>query len=902
MSPSTRRALLITPVWAFCMFWMWSWWITPVRVNYAPIYIPLTVALLYEFAILPSIFIYFVLRAKRPPRRIAPKGRKVAVITLCVPSKESLDIIERQIKAMSEIRYPHDSWILDEGDSKDVKRLAKRYGVKHFSRKGIKKYNQQLPPFKAKTKAGNVNAWLEHVKRRKYEFFVQFDIDHLAKPAYLDKTLGYFRDDKVAWVQAPSVYKNLSHWTARGAAEQELVLQGPLQMGFYGHSQTPFIIGSHCTYRMSAINEIGGFQPTRAEDHLDTVVLASKGYRGVFLPEIIAEGDGPETLTTYLAQQFAWAYSMFQVLLLHSPALLKTMSFRKKWQFLFAQTWYPAWALTYFIMFLSPVVALLTDHDVARMNGDDFLIHFVPVFVCSFLVWWAARPIMQPSHVRLSWRGMILHAVRWPIILQAILSAGFKIKKPYMITPKGSFAFLAPTVKLYRPFLALGITSSLAIIIASLMYGSATSEGQTVFALSNAMFMLIICFVDLDLSFRKTAGKLADFRTYWLKPAVAVMLLGVLINISLAVSPLLSSQVYAVLGPPDTALTDSSPTMLTQASTEHMTTAELTAKISRLPALSDNSKAPPVGIYDPMHSFTASRPYIQHSFIDWKDSHGLAQQILLAENSNNTPLITLQPGGEPDGNKLLSDIAAGKYDRRLDDIDRVLAASHRPVYVRFAHEMELYGVYPWGNQDPALFVNAWRHVVTHARQDGAVNTKWVWSPAGNPGAEAYYPGDQYVDIVGTTILYDRYWSGDYHPSFNEIQADRSWLQEFGKPVWIVEFGAGNYDPVFQQQLLREALDEYSADGYKAIVYLNIADANIVGPDYRLHGLAAFGSLFTPPKLRSPQAIPVKNDQAGQDLSPQKLPYKAGGQVLNLISPGIVSPYQVVVNSELRSAP
>jgi len=98
-------------------------------------------------------------------------------------------------------------------------------------------------------------------------FFTQLDIDHNPRLDYLDRVLGYFEDPKVAWVQAPSVYGNFEHWTARGSAEQEFVLQGPLQMGFYGHSRTPFIIGSHSTYRMSAIREIGGFQPTRAEDH-----------------------------------------------------------------------------------------------------------------------------------------------------------------------------------------------------------------------------------------------------------------------------------------------------------------------------------------------------------------------------------------------------------------------------------------------------------------------------------------------------------------------------------------------------------------------------------------------------------------------------------------------------------
>lgn len=871
MSPSTRRALFILPIWALCTFWMWIWWITPERVNYAPIYVPLTLALLYEFALLPTTFLYFVLRAKRPPKRIAPKDQKVAVVTLCVPSTESLDIIERQLAAMAAINYPHDSWILDEGNSKEVKRLAKHYGVKHFSRKGTKKYNQPLPPFKAKTKAGNVNAWLEHVKRRKYDFFVQFDIDHIAKPHYLNKTLGYFRDRQVAWVQPPSVYRNLSHWTARGAAEQELVLQGPLQMGFYGHSQTPFIIGSHCTYRMSAIREIGGFQPTRAEDHLDTVVLASKGYTGVFLPEIIAEGDGPETLTTYLAQQFAWAYSMFQVLLQHTPSLLRTMPFRKKWQFLFAQTWYPIWALTYFTMFLAPVVALLSNHDVARMKGADFLAHFVPVFICSFLVWWAARPIMQPSHVRLSWRGMILHAVRWPIVLRAVLAAAFRRKKPYMITPKGNYARLAPTVKLYRPFLLLGITSSLAVIVASLLHGSSTLEGQTVFALTNATFMLIICFVDLDLGFRKATGKLADFRLYWLKPAAAIMLLAVLINVSLAVSPLLPNQVYAILGPPPN--TEGSP-VLTEASTAHMTAEQLSEKIAQLPPLPSNFKAPTVGIYSPAHYPTASQSYIQHSFVDWQDTHGLAQQILLAEQANNTPLVTLQPGGEPDGNKLLHDIANGNYDGHLNKITKILAASHRPVYIRFAHEMELYQVYPWGNQDPSLYIDAWRHFVTYARTNGAINTRWVWSPAGNPGADAYYPGKDYVDIVGTTMLYDRYWSGSYEPSFSEVQSDRTWLQRYGKPVWIVEFGAGNYYADFQQELLRQALSEYSADGYKALVYLNIADSNIVGPDYRLHSLAPFGDLFTPTQAQTLQAVktPVPHKPAATPTSDPALPH------------------------------
>ena len=67
-----------------------------------------------------------------------------------------------------------------------------------------------------------------------YDFFVQLDIDHRPDRTYLDRVLGYFDDPGIAWVQAPSVCGNLGTWTARGLAEQELVFQGPLQMGFYG--------------------------------------------------------------------------------------------------------------------------------------------------------------------------------------------------------------------------------------------------------------------------------------------------------------------------------------------------------------------------------------------------------------------------------------------------------------------------------------------------------------------------------------------------------------------------------------------------------------------------------------------------------------------------------------------
>jgi cellulose synthase (UDP-forming) len=837
MTSSLRRALFILPIWTICVLWMWTWWITSANVRFMPLFIPLSLALFYEFVLLPSVFLYFVIKAKIPKKRIAPKGKKVAVISLCVPSTESIEIVENQLRAMAAIEYPHDSWILDEGNSREIKRLAKKYGVKHFSRKGIKKYNQPIPPFQEKTKAGNVNAWLNFVKTRKYDFFVQLDIDHIPHANYLNKTLGYFRDPKVGWVQAPSVYKNLDNWTARGAAEQELVLQGPLQMGFYGYSETPFIIGSHCTYRMSAIEEIGGFQPTRAEDHLDTVYLAHKGYKGVFLPEIIAEGDGPETLTTYFAQQFAWAYSMFQVLLMHTPKTIQAMTMKRKFQFLFAQTWYPLWSLSYLVMFSAPLFALAFNREVASSNPGTMALHFIPAYLCTFLVWWSARPIMQPSKLRLSWRGILLHAVRWPVIFRAIIAASFRIKKPYMITPKGGFVETAPTLATYRTFLMLGLTSTSGVILAIAARHGNVPKAQIIYSLINAVFMLSICLVDMGLKLQSARPKIAEFRKYWLKPAFATFVLAVFLTMStLVTANTIHEQIVS-------AQKQNIQTTLARPVNYSMSNDELIEQIKLTPK--QQGDHPTLGIYNSNSTNAKStKSYVQHSFVDWRDNHYFDYVLADSLQKNNTPLITLEPRGEADGNKLLSDISNGTYDSQLDQLVKASSATDNTIYIRFGHEMELANLYPWGDKDPTLYINAYQHVVDRFKNNGANNVKFVWSPAGNKGAEDYYPGDKYVDVIGTTILYDEYWYGSYLPSFTELSSGRLWLRQYQKPVWIVEFGVGKANRVNQKILIDQAIKEFQPLGFNTLVYLNMTDANINGPDYKLNDVNDFGSFFS----------------------------------------------------------
>jgi hypothetical protein len=153
---------------------------------------------------------------------------------------------------------------------------------------------------------------------------------------------------------------------------------------------------------------------------------------------------------------------------------------------------------------------------------------------------------------------------------------------------------------------------------------------------------------------------------------------------------------------------------------------------------------------------------------------------------------TLPPRAEREFASLAA-IAHGQYDFHIKPWAEHCAAHGQPLLLRFAHEMNDPYRYPWGPQNgnrPDDYLAAWRHVHQVFDQAGATNVLWVWSPHGSvPWFEYYYPGPEWVDWVGVTILnygdrapWSRWWS------FNQIFGNPSvTLKQFGKPIVIAEF-------------------------------------------------------------------------------------------------------------------
>src|SRR3954467_584962 len=132
-------------LWAFVVVSFWTWWLAPSHRGALGLYLPATAALGYLTTVLPSLFWFFVARMRRPVYVAPAPGCSVALITLCVPSHETIEVIAQQLVALTRVSYPHDSWVLDEGGDERVEQLAHELGVRYFTRSGGPRYNELVP-------------------------------------------------------------------------------------------------------------------------------------------------------------------------------------------------------------------------------------------------------------------------------------------------------------------------------------------------------------------------------------------------------------------------------------------------------------------------------------------------------------------------------------------------------------------------------------------------------------------------------------------------------------------------------------------------------------------------------------------------------------------------------------
>ncbi len=208
----------------------------------------------------------------------------------------------------------------------------------------------------------------------------------------------------------------------------------------------------------------------------------------------------------------------------------------------------------------------------------------------------------------------------------------------------------------------------------------------------------------------------------------------------------------------------------------------------------------PFGVYDPTGDFADDPAVsIEHVFLPWEDVslESLVAADEYAQERNRVLLISVEPWtwtrDERNSPEFLQQgILTGYYDANMRGICQVIDTLESPVTIRWAHEMEYVdGQFIWAGWEPQDYIRSFRRMVDICRE-AAPRVNVMWSPLGLEDMEQYYPGDDYVDLVGLTIFgfqaYEEAVFGEplsYQDVLDERYARAS---VFGKPVVVGELG------------------------------------------------------------------------------------------------------------------
>ncbi|MDO1478345.1 glycosyltransferase [Rhodococcus ruber] len=218
--------------WLFSVNWS-AWWIA----------VPLVVAETYSLidSMLFGLTMWRWRRRAAPP---APPGG-LTVDVFVTTYNEPVDLVIGTAEAAARIRYPHETWILDDGERPELERAAAELGVRYMTRAA----SWTNKPRHAK--AGNLNNALLHTHG---EFILVLDADQVPDPEILHRTLGYFEDERTALVQTPQYFVNVPESDPLGS--QAPLFYGPIQQGKDGWNAA-FFCGSNAILRREALMQLG---------------------------------------------------------------------------------------------------------------------------------------------------------------------------------------------------------------------------------------------------------------------------------------------------------------------------------------------------------------------------------------------------------------------------------------------------------------------------------------------------------------------------------------------------------------------------------------------------------------------------------------------------------------------
>ena len=363
-------------------------------------------------------FTVWTLVDREPP---APAQDAVADIFITTWN-EPVDMLRNTLLAARQVRLVRHVWLLDDGARPEMRTLAAMMGVKYLSRTD-----------RSHAKAGNLNNALKHTDA---EFVAQFDCDHAPSPEFFERTLGYFKDERVAFVQTPQDFYNIDsfqHRSDRRSTEfwhEQTLFYKVIQPG-KDRWNAAFFCGSCAVVRKAALDDIGGFATgTITEDIHTSLRVHKRGWKSVYHTQSLAFGLAPANHDQYETQRLRWGRGAMQVWRKEGILFRPGLTIAQRLCYLASViTYFEGWQKA--VLYFTPMAVLATGVlPIVALEGK-FLILFLLWILSGLLV----NESFGRSYTKTVWMEEY-NCLRYLTFMNATITLFIPFNWRFKVTPK----------------------------------------------------------------------------------------------------------------------------------------------------------------------------------------------------------------------------------------------------------------------------------------------------------------------------------------------------------------------------------------------------------------------------------------------------------------------------------
>lgn len=323
-------------------------------------------------------FFLFAFTAWDIKRQAAPQPKPGLRVDVYVLSRGvDRDLLEATLLGCSEMTYPHKTYVLDETRRPSVEELATGFGCAYLS-----------PEAGQGATTSSLSAALPHTDG---DYVAILTGDTVPQPDFLEKTLGYFVDERLALVQLPQEFYNLDSMQHAGSNSgperwhDEALFHQVVQPGKNRLNAAAWC-GSPSIVRRAALESIADVVAgDSTEEAQASIRLHARGWKTVHHDQALAFGTASSSFQAYVLKRWRWAQATVRLICSKdNPLLIPGLTWPQRLSHLASTlAYFEAYQMLIYV--LTPPLIILTGVLPLRVAAWDLLAHWSPYFLLGNL-------------------------------------------------------------------------------------------------------------------------------------------------------------------------------------------------------------------------------------------------------------------------------------------------------------------------------------------------------------------------------------------------------------------------------------------------------------------------------------------------------------------------------------